>query len=97
MLLRALRSACLRAGVGGRVHPRQIIALTSACRPPFWYDVSSSPRGGEGTVGGGWWMEIQLKIPRCLSPEEAAAQGGEAEQHAHVDNENGVESSSSAA
>lgn len=50
---------CLSARWGGRergrLYPRQITAaLTSVCRPPFWYDVSSSPRGeGEG-VGGGW-------------------------------------------
>lgn len=38
---------------GGRGHPRQITAaLTSACPPPFCYDVSSSPRA-EGEGGGG--------------------------------------------
>lgn len=77
MLFRALLLSALRRG--GRGYPRQITAaLTSSWRPPFWYDVSSSTRGG---AGGGWWgawsREIQLKIPHCWSAEEGEAERGD--------------------
>lgn len=92
---------CLSARWGGREGGRASAPTSNYRRS----DVSLSSTflvrrefespGGRG--GGGRWMEIQLKIPRCLSLEEGAAQGGEAEQHAHVDNESNVASFSSAA